>query len=155
MRLVARLEKEMRVFISSECSLPPELCDYRANIPPEKLHDLLAFARLYVGEGATTAAECVMLGTPAIYINSLTAGTLQEHEANGLLFSLRDDRNLCACLDRVLSGNSFVSGLRSRVYRHIRQKKIDVTAFLAWFIEDYPESVRIMQERPDYQYRFR
>lgn len=33
--------------------------------------------------------------------------------------------------------------------------KIDVTAFLVWFVENYPESVKIMKETPEYQYRFR
>ena len=35
------------------------------------------------------------------------------------------------------------------------RSKIDVTAFLSWFIENYPESFRIMKENPDYQERFR
>ena len=29
--------------------------------------------------------------------------------------------------------------------------KIDVTAFLAWFVENYPGSAKIMKENPDYQ----
>ena len=33
--------------------------------------------------------------------------------------------------------------------------KIDVTAFMVWFVENYPESVRIMKENPDYQLRFK
>jgi len=33
--------------------------------------------------------------------------------------------------------------------------KIDVTAFLVWFIENWPESFNIMKENPDYQYRFK
>jgi hypothetical protein len=33
--------------------------------------------------------------------------------------------------------------------------KIDVTAFMVWFIENYPESKRIMKENPDYQYKFK
>jgi len=33
--------------------------------------------------------------------------------------------------------------------------KIDVTAFLVWFVENYPESVNIMKKNPDYQYRFK
>jgi hypothetical protein len=32
---------------------------------------------------------------------------------------------------------------------------IDVTAFLVWFVENYPESKRIMEENPEYQYRFK
>ena len=33
--------------------------------------------------------------------------------------------------------------------------KIDVTAFLVWFIENYPQSAKTMKENPDYQFRFR
>jgi len=34
-------------------------------------------------------------------------------------------------------------------------EKIDVTAFLVWFVENYPESAKIMKENPEYQWRFR
>ena len=33
--------------------------------------------------------------------------------------------------------------------------KIDVSAFFVWFIENYPESAKIMKENPDYQYNFK
>jgi len=33
--------------------------------------------------------------------------------------------------------------------------KIDVTAFFVWFIENYPDSAKIMKENPDYQYKFK
>jgi uncharacterized protein len=33
--------------------------------------------------------------------------------------------------------------------------KINVTPFLAWFIENYPASERVMRTDPDYQLRFR
>lgn len=32
---------------------------------------------------------------------------------------------------------------------------IDYVAFLTWFIENYPESQKIMKENPDYQWRFK
>ncbi len=31
--------------------------------------------------------------------------------------------------------------------------KIDVTTFLVWFVENYPQSVKVMKENPDYQHR--
>ena len=42
-------------------------------------------------------------------------------------------------------------------YRRQRmlQDKIDVTAFMVWFIENYPDSVKIMKENPNYQYNFK
>ena len=32
---------------------------------------------------------------------------------------------------------------------------IDVTAFFTWFIENYPESQKVIKEVPNYQYRFK
>jgi len=33
--------------------------------------------------------------------------------------------------------------------------KIDVTSFMVWFIENYPNSVKVMKENSDYQIRFK
>ena len=33
--------------------------------------------------------------------------------------------------------------------------KIDVTAFLVWFVENYPESAKVLKDNPDYQYKFK
>ena len=33
--------------------------------------------------------------------------------------------------------------------------KIDVTAFLVWFVENWPDSFKIMKKDPDYQNRFK
>ena len=35
------------------------------------------------------------------------------------------------------------------------QDKIDVTAFFTWFIENYPQSRKIMQDNPAYQLIFK
>lgn len=77
---VKELEKYGRVLITSEAKLDPELEKYKMKISPEKLHDLLYYATLYIGEGATTASECAMLGTHAIYVNTLSLGYMDEEE---------------------------------------------------------------------------
>jgi predicted glycosyltransferase len=38
--------------------------------------DLLAFARLYIGEGGSMAAEAAVLGVPAVFCNRLRVGYL-------------------------------------------------------------------------------
>ncbi len=91
--LVASLEKYGRVLISAENGLPSELERCRISVAPEKLHDLLYYAALYVGEGATTASECAVLGTPAIYVNTLRVGYLDEQETKyGLVFCFSDPK---------------------------------------------------------------
>jgi predicted glycosyltransferase len=79
-QLVKELVKYGRVLITSECPLPAEFEIYRIKAPLEKMHDLLHYATLYVGEGATMASEAAILGTPAVYINTLRLGYLQEQE---------------------------------------------------------------------------
>jgi hypothetical protein len=152
--LVEKISKVMKVFITSEEELPSDLKKYQIQISPDKLHDALAFASLYVGEGATTASECAMLGTPAIYVNSLSAGTLEEQEKMGLLFNLRNSDNLFSIVDKILSHSDFKSVLKKKREKMLKEK-IDLTAFLTWFVRFYPKSMYIIKENPDYQYRFR
>ena len=148
------LSKYARVFISSEGELPEDLKQYQIKTPPERIHDALAFATLFVGEGATMASECAMLGTPAIYVNSLTAGTLEEQENYGLIFGYRNaDGVLEKALELLRKPNLKQEWQKRR--EKMLSDKINVTAFMVWFIENYPDSVKIAKEDPNFQLRFR
>lgn len=154
LRLVEELSEHVRVFISSENKLPEELEQYRLPVSPENLHDVLFYSTLYIGEGATTASECAMLGTPAIYVNSLTAGTLEEQERLGLLFSFRNPEGVLEKALELLKTPDLKTEFHKRRDAMLA-KSIDVTAFMVWFVENYPDSVKIMKENPEYQERFR
>jgi predicted glycosyltransferase len=152
--LIEKLASFGKVFISSEKKLPQELVKYQINIPPETMHDVLAAADLFVGEGATMASECAMLGTPAIYVNSMEAGTINDQEKNGLLFHFR---NFVGVLDKateILNNPNSRREFKEKRDRMLKDK-IDVTAFLIWFVQNYPESIKIMKENPDYQNNFK
>ncbi|MDI3479739.1 MAG: uncharacterized protein PWQ14_885 [Rikenellaceae bacterium] len=153
-KAVNELSKYAKVFISSEGELPDDLKKYQIKIPPEKMHDALAFATLFVGEGATMASECACLGTPAIYVNSLTAGTLEEQEKYGLLFGFRNSYGVIEKAIELLNTPNLKEEFQNRRQKMLADK-IDVTAFFVWFIENYPDSAKIMKENPDYQYNFK
>lgn len=153
-KAVKELSKYAKVFISSEGELPEDLIQYQIKIPPEKMHDALAFATLFVGEGATMASECAVLGTPAIYVNSLSAGTLEEQEKVGMLFCFRNSKGVLEKAIELLNNPNLKQEWQKR-RKKMLANKIDVTAFMVWFIENYPESVKIMKENPDYQYKFK
>lgn len=68
--LCALLEKKMRVFISHEGSLPKELTRYKLPTAPDKVHSVLHYASLYIGDSQTMATEAALLGTPSIRFNS-------------------------------------------------------------------------------------
>jgi predicted glycosyltransferase len=67
--LVGYLRDFAKPVISTERPLPAELARYVAPVPPELGLSMLAFARVYVGEGSSMAAEAACLGTPAVFIS--------------------------------------------------------------------------------------
>ena len=74
------LKKGIKVFIVSETDLSDEFKDFLFPIPPEKMHDALYYATMYIGEGGSMASESAILGTPAIFVSTLTAGVFEELE---------------------------------------------------------------------------
>lgn len=152
-KLVKSLTKQFNVIISSEKGLPPEFEIYRAQFNPAEIHKIIAKAFFVIGEGTTIAMEAAVLGTPAIYINSLQYNNVKDMESYGLLYSLENEDNILAKVDEIISRideNSFLEKKNKML-----NAKIDLTAFLVWFVEYYPESYRIMKENPDYQLRFK
>jgi predicted glycosyltransferase len=145
--LVKMLEQYGRVLITSEGALPPELKPYQIRVSPEKLHDLLYYATLYVGEGGTTAAEAAVLGTPSVYISSLVGkmGNFIDLEENyGALYSFTDESAALSKMVKLLENTVIKDNWRSK-REQLLEDKIDVTSFMIWFIENYPRSFTEMK----------
>ena len=156
--LVRELEKYGQVFITSEGLLPKVLEQYKIKISPEKLHDLLYYASLYIGDGGTTASEAAVLGTHAVFVSTIVSGYLYDEENYGLVHVFSDpktgeEEGLKRALE-LLKDNNLKDDARER-RKKLLNDKIDVTAFMVWFIENYPESFEKMKENPEIQYRFR
>jgi len=154
--LVRELEKYGRVLITSEGQLPKELEKYKIKVSPEKLHDLLYYASLYVGEGGTTASEAATLGTHAIHTSTTAkyCGIFYELNKYGLMWISDDEEGSIDKAVEILQKNG-IRTERKRKRQKLLNDKIDVTAFMVWFVENYPESFRVMKENPEYQDRFR
>ena len=153
-QVVETLSKYATVFISSENELPDGLKKYKLNIEPDKIFDVMKYASLYIGEGATMASESVMLGTPAIYVNSIDAGTIKQQENDGLLFHYKSKHGLLEKSIELIIDTDAKNKFLQRSEAMLKEK-INVTPFMVWIIENYPESVCQLQENPDYQYHFK
>jgi predicted glycosyltransferase len=79
-RLIEYLKDKGKIIISSESPLPLEFEDYKMSICPTKMHDLLYYADMYIGESPTMATESVILGTKSFLINSwaYNAGNMED-----------------------------------------------------------------------------
>jgi len=152
--LLELLKKKYKIFISAEGALPRELESYRIKIPPEGMHDVIAYASLYIGEGASMASEAACLGVTSVYINSLDAGSIKEEAKYGLLYNLRNSKDLMGVVTMLMNDDRIRLKTKNNLKRFLKGK-IDPTSFLVWFIENWPESLAIMKEDPKYQEKFR
>lgn len=148
-----------KVFVSSEIELPEELKPFELRIPPERIHDAIAYSSLLFGESSTMAEEAAMLGIPSIYLyDNSTYYTKHLEKEYKIMFNFSGSNE--EQVKAIQKGIELLTipGIKSE-WQAKRKKmvsdKIDVTAFLVWFIEDWPDSFRIMKENPEYQERFK
>ena len=137
--VVDRLERRGAVLISSEASLPETFERYRYTGKPHALHDIMAYCRGFVGESATMASECAVLGVPAVYAATTGRGYTDEQETRyGLVKNVRQLNEQCLrpALDWLLAYSATAaSSARDRLLNDT----IDVTRFIADCIENYPD----------------
>lgn len=152
-RLIDTLKRKYKVFISSEGEVPKEFTPYEIRISPEKIHWLLESAQIYIGEGATMASESAILGTPSVYVNSLKAGTITDQEKYGVLFHFSNEMGVIEKVQELMEIPDIKNVFKLK-RNHMLAGKIDYTGFLLWFVENWPQSFRIMKDNPDYQLRF-
>ena len=93
--LIHQLQQKVHVYISSELPLPKEFEQYRLPISPDKMHDFLYYAKLFISDSQTMTTEAALLATPAIRYNSFVGekdmGNFRElEEKYGLIFNFRN-----------------------------------------------------------------
>lgn len=159
LRAIQEFKKYAKIFISSEGKLPPEFEKYRIKLRPERMHDAVAFATFIFGESSTMAEEAAMLGVPSIYLfNNSTFYTTHLEKDYKILFNYSesqvDQKNAIERGIELLKTENLGNIWKKKNERMLIEK-IDVSAFMVWFIENYPASVKIINKNPDYQYNFR
>jgi uncharacterized protein len=133
--LVKRLKGFGKVIISSEAYLPQEFEPYRMGIPPTKIHDLLYYSTLFIGEGATMASEAAILGTPGIYVNPLRLGYLKEQEDKyGLVHNIPEEQDAIDYAIKLASNPATRAEYRKK-RECLLTDKIDVTAWVVEMVE--------------------
>lgn len=158
-QILKKLEKRGVVYISSEKELSKDLQKYKLPINVKYIHHAMAFSNLFLGDSQSMAVEASMLGVPNIRYNDFAGkiNVLNEIENHyGLTNSLgtKYPQKLLDLIDSLLDEQNLKESYQLKRNKMLNDK-IDVTAFFVWFIENYPESARIMKENPDYQYNFR
>jgi len=134
--LVRLLNEYGQVLVDSEHRLPPSIKRYAMDIPDHKFHHILAYSKMYIGEGATTASEAGVLGVPWIYLSKKTRGYLEDQELNYQLGAQVDTvHDAFFTLRSVLEGEVDIDFRAAR--RTLIKEKIDVTRWMKLLFEHF------------------
>jgi predicted glycosyltransferase len=123
------------------------------------MHHVLAMSSLLISDSQSMSVEAAMLGVPSLRYSSF-AGKISvleelEHKYN-LTYGIQigKEEELMRKLDFLLSMKNLSLEFQTRRQR-MHADKIDVTAFMVWFIENYPVSRATMKSNPDFQFSFK
>lgn len=137
-KLVHKLSAMGKVLISSEGPLGDDLESHRYTGDVGEVHHVLAHCRAFVGESATMASECAVLGVPAIYAAQTGRGYTNEQESRyGLVTNLHDLEwePMQAAVDRILA-HPIEHWQTAR--QALLDTTIDVAEFVARCAEAFP-----------------
>jgi len=165
--LVKKLDREGKILISAEMQVDSSLQQYLFPLPPDRYHHALAYARLYIGESSTSAEEAAVLGTPALNFERILVDGVPHTfaEYSGVLAELQDRYDLVSCFHNEEALLERLDGLLAQDISRVREEwkgkrdrllaeKINVTRFMVWLVEKYPESVQAMKADPEIQRQF-
>ena len=161
-RMVELLSQHGKVFITTERNIDEEFMPYQLRVPQDKVHSLLYYATMFVGDSQTMTSEAAVLGTPSIRCNTFVGRIhyLEEEEHRyALTYGFRPENSeaMFRLVEELLAkGNAELKAEWANKRGLLLQEKIDYTTFLTWFIENYPNSAtEVKNATPDFWERFK
>jgi len=159
LQLVEVLKKYGKIFITTEREIEPELKEYQLAVSPEKIHSLMYYSTMFLGDSQTMTSEAAVLGIPALKFNSF-AGKLsipnELEDKYGLCYSYSID-NFDVYLKKVQEVLDLenIKEVWKEKRKTLLEDKINTTDFLIWFVENYPKSIETLKKIPTYPLRFK
>lgn len=158
LKIIDFLKPKGKVFITSEDSLTEDLKQYQLRIKPNQMHDIMAYATLFIGDSQSMCAEAGILGTPFIRFNDFV-GKIQylndiENKYNlGWGVRTNEPERIFTIIEELFEKGNVKEEWNKRK-KCLFDDKVDLTALSIWMIENYPKSVETLQQNKKYQYNF-
>ncbi len=152
-KIIQLLESKFKILISSEGKLPSDLEKYHFNLEPYKMHQALYFSELMIGESLTMGIEAITLGTPAFAITTAKAGVTSEQISLGLFKKFESESPLIEEVKKFMDSDNYKELFKNKA-QTILSKKTNITKFMVWFIENYPNSFNKLKNEPTYEQNF-
>ncbi len=138
--LIEQLKPYGKILISSDQALDKSLQPYKLNLPPDRIHHLLYYAWITLGNSATMAGESALLGTETLYLGNSNRGYLMALKKEyGLVHYLPISSQTPEYIRMVLKDlvqRDPDKKEQSRIRDQIIRDHVDYTRWLVEFIEN-------------------
>ena len=158
-QLISHLGKFGKVFITTEKDIDDEFLKYQLKVSPEKVHSLIYYSELLIGDSQTMTSESAVLGTPSLRSNSFVGriSYLEEEEHKyGLTYGFIPnmfDRLLAKLSELLIVPN--LKEIWQMKREEMLKDKIDATAFYLWLIENFPGSIKNLNPESTFWNKFK
>jgi len=141
-RIVSLLQDKGSVFISSEGILDESLKPYELRINPSEMQDVLSNSTMLISDSQSMTMEAAMLGVPSLRYSDFAGkiSVLEELEhVYGLTYGIPTSfpGRVFDKINELLSLPDMEKEFQNRRQKMLKDK-IDVTAFVVWFVEKLP-----------------
>jgi predicted glycosyltransferase len=156
---IRELEKYVKVFISAEKQVPKDLERYLLKIPKNRIHDCIYYAKMILTDTQTMATEAGLLGTPVVRYNSFVgskdmANFIELEQNYHLIFNYNNSKEAIKKSLEIVTDPDVKNKWRKRKQKFM-DEKINITEFMVWFIDNFPESYLKIKENPNLQNKFK
>lgn len=157
-QLINVLSNYGKVYISAERELSTELEGFRLKIEPNQLKDVLSQAKAYIGDSQTMSSEAAILGVPSFRFNDFVGkiGVMDEKDDVYKLsrsYKTTEFLELLKDLESSLKGDGFSLKIKEN-QKKMLSEKVDLTQFMIWLLENFPNSINTIKNNPNYQQKF-
>lgn len=137
--MLKKLQAQGRVFLSCESKVPDEWAHLSYKLAPHRLLDLMAFARLVVGDSQTMTAEAAFMGTPALRSSTFArriAYLTEMEQKYGLTWAFHpsEERPFMGKLDQLLALGPDLRGSIAQGRERMLSEKINIAKWFTEFI---------------------
>jgi uncharacterized protein len=158
-KVIQRIEKHGEILISAERELPEEFEKYRIKIRNNDISHYLCFAKMLIADSTTMCSESAVLGTPAIEYDNYffeIEQMLQLQDEYGLISCIQppNEELLLKKIDEYLADPDLKSSFIKKKESYLNEM-IDVSGFLIWLFENYPESYQLFNKDNSIQHKFK
>lgn len=140
-RIIEKLEPLGKVIINSEGLVISKYEKYLLKLEANKMHHLLAFADIFIGDSQTMCAEAGLLGTPFIRFNDFVGkieylNEIENKYQLGYGVTTNNPDQIIECIDEILAIPGFKDVWKVRK-ENIFREKIDATQWYTEYIMSY------------------